>query len=299
VAASRADLTSIIVVAADSGPLLRACLASALASDADIEVVLVDNASGDGEVDRAERAHAHDPRLRVLRNGANLGFGAACNRGATLARGDRLLFLNPDCELPADAVARLRDALRAHPAIGVLGADVRDPSGRPGRGARRREPTFRRALASLSGLSRWQGRWPALAGVEMPPPHDPGVETVDAVSGACLMLPRAVFDRVGGFDEGYFLHAEDLDLCRRVRDAGWRVALAHGVGVAHAAGSSGRGRALFVARHKHRGFWRYFRTHDPAARNPLLRALVAAGLWLHFAATAPCLLWRDRAARRR
>jgi len=299
VAESVADLTSVVVVAADSGPLLARCIDSVLAGTVDVELLLVDNASRDGEVERVLAAHAGEPRLRALRNRANLGFGPACNRGAAIARGDALLFLNPDCEVPPGAVARLRTLLRENPVVGLFGADVRTPDGSPGRGNRRREPTLRRALASLSGLARWQSRWPALAGVEMPPTDsDAGIEKVEAVSGACLMLPRAVFERVGGFDEGYFLHAEDLDLCRRVRDAGFAVAIARDVRVVHAAGSSGRGRALFVSRHKHRGLWRYFSRFDPAARNPLLRAMVRAGLWIHFSATAPLLLWRDRCARR-
>ena len=113
------------------------------------------------------------------------------------------------------------------------------------------------------------------------------------------MLPRTAFERVGGFDEGYFLHAEDLDLCRRVRDAGLRVAIDARVRVAHAQGGSSRSRPLFVARHKHRGLWRYFTKFDPAARNPLLRVLVRVGIWAHFVLQVPLLALRGlrRAAR--
>lgn len=292
-AAVVADLASLIVVAADSGPLLRTCIDSALASSAPVEVILVDNASGDGEVERAVAAHAHDPRLRVLRNGANLGFGPACNRGAALARGDVLVFLNPDCELQAHTVADLRAALRSDARIGVLGVTVLASDGTPARGNRRRDPTLRRAFVSLTGLARFESRWPALVGVEMPSAaRGDALERVDAISGACMTLPRAAFARIGGFDEAYFLHCEDLDLCRRARDAGLRVAIAPAIRVTHAQGSSSRRRPLFVARHKHRGLWRYFTKFDPAARNPLLRALVRLGIWTHFALTAPLLAAR-------
>ena len=125
----------------------------------------------------------------------------------------------------------------------------------------------------------------------------PAIETVEAVSGACMALPREVFARLGGFDESYFLHVEDLDLCRRVRDAGLRVAIAHEIRVVHAGGSSSRHRPLFVARHKHRGMWRYFDKFDPAARSGWLRALVWSGIWLHFVVVAP--LQALRAAWRR
>ncbi|MEO5561762.1 MAG: glycosyltransferase family 2 protein [Dokdonella sp.] len=286
-------LTSIVVVAADSGPLLQTCIGSALASNAQIEVILVDNDSSDGEVERAAAHHAHDPRLRVLHNRANIGFGPACNRGAALAQGTALLFLNPDCELQADTVATLHQTLLADARIGVLGVTVCNPDGSPARGNRRRDPSFRRALASLSGLACWERRWPSLAGVEMPSGEtSDGIEFVEAVSGACMAMPRAAFERIGGFDEAYFLHVEDLDLCRRARAAGFQVAIAHALRVLHVQGGSSRSRPLFVARHKHRGMWRYFCRFDPAARNPLLRSVVWLGLWSHFLVKAPVLGWR-------
>jgi len=111
-----------------------------------------------------------------------------------------------------------------------------------------------------------------------------------------MFLPRAAFDRVGGFDEGYFLHAEDLDLCRRVRDGGMRVACVNTIQVLHGKGGSSRHRPLFVARHKHRGMWRWFVKFDPAARNPLIRSVVWIGLWLHFAALLPINAWRQARA---
>jgi N-acetylglucosaminyl-diphospho-decaprenol L-rhamnosyltransferase len=282
------DIASVVVVAADSGPPLRACIASVLASSATLELVLVDNASGDGEVDRIASAYRDDARLRIVRNDANLGFGPACNRGAALARGAILIFLNPDCEVPTDAIGRLQAALRSDARIGVVGVTVCTPDGNIARGNRRRDPSLRRALSTLSGLSRFQSRWPALAGVEMPPATSSAeFEDVEAVSGACITLPRSAFERVGGFDEAYFLHAEDLDLCRRVRQAGLRVVIASTIAVTHAQGSSSRRRPLFVSRHKHRGMWRYFRRFDPAAHNAVLRGAVWLGVWAHYWATAP------------
>lgn len=287
------DLTSIIIVAADSGPLLRRCVACALASDAALEVILVDNASVDGEPARIKATHLGDARLRTLHGATNIGFGPACNKGAAMARGDVLVFLNPDCELPSTFVRAVRNAVGARTDIGLLGVTVCDPDGPPARGNRRRDPYLRRALASITGLARLESRWPALAGIEMrSAANAPSIESVEAVSGACMILPRAIFDLVQGFDEGYFLHAEDLDLCRRVRDAGFQVAIAHDVHVIHARGSSSSRRPIFVARHKHRGMWRYFSKFDPAARNGFARAIVYAGIWLHFAAILPALAWR-------
>jgi GT2 family glycosyltransferase len=296
--AGGAGLTSVVIVAADSGPLLSDSVAAALASEARVEVVVVDNASTDGQPDRVAALHRDDARFRLVKNDRNLGFGPACNRGAALASGDALLFVNPDCVIERGMIAALRSVADADVSIGVLGVEVLSPDGKPARGNRRRDPLLRRALMTLSGLSRFESRSPSFAGVEMPSDSadGPRVEKLEAVSGACLFLPRRVFDAVGGFDEAYFLHVEDLDLCRRVREAGFAVALARSVHAMHVQGTSSRKRPLFVAWHKHRGMWRWFTRFDPAARSWLMRVVVATGLWSHFVLTAPLLLARQLAA---
>jgi hypothetical protein len=283
----RDGLTSVIIVAADSGPLLLQSIERALASSAPVEIVVVDNASQDGISAEAAARHAQDSRFRLIANAGNRGFGPACNQGAAGALGDSLLFLNPDCLIERDTVAALRAILATDASLGLLGADVRTPEGAPARGNRRRDPTLRRAAMTLSGLARFESRWPALAGVEMPPSSaGADLERVDAVSGACMLVPRDAFDRIGGFDEAYFLHVEDLDFCRRIRESGRAVAIANAVRVVHAQGSSSRHRPLFVAAHKRRGMWRYFMKFDASARNPLMRALVWTGLWARFAVSA-------------
>src|SRR3546814_19276126 len=91
-----------------------------------------------------------------------------------------------------------------------------------------------------------------------------------------MLLPRALFDRIEGFDEGYLLHVEDLDLCRRAREAGAAVAVANDVRVVHVRGVSSRSRPGFSEWHKHRGMWRYFRKFEAPSRNIVVRA----GVWL-------------------
>jgi N-acetylglucosaminyl-diphospho-decaprenol L-rhamnosyltransferase len=292
----RAGLTSVVIVAADSGAALAECVAGVLASSAEVEVIVADNASSDGSVDAVAARFAGDARLRVTRNARNLGFGGGCNRGAAVAAGDTLLFVNPDCEVAPGVITRLRAAIG--PGVGLLGVAIVDAHGIPEPASRRRDPTLRRSLMTLTGLARFEPRSPAFAGVTLPPSAARESETVDAVSGALMLMPRGVFEQVGGFDEGYFLHAEDVDLCRRVRDAGFRVVCLNSITVMHGKGGSSRHRPLFVARHKHRGMWRWFTKFDPAARNPLLRGIVWIGLWLHFAAQAPFLAWRQWSASR-
>ena len=119
-----ATLTSVLIVAADSGASLRECVARALASTVPVEVIVVDNASRDGVPQAVARAHEGDERVRVICNRANLGFGPAVNVGARLAQGDTLLVLNPDCMLQPDSLAGMLDVLHAHTDAGVVGAEV-------------------------------------------------------------------------------------------------------------------------------------------------------------------------------
>jgi len=290
-----AALTSILIVAADSGASLRECVARALASNVPVEVILVDNASRDGVPQALARAHEHDERVRVICNHANLGFGPAVNIGARQANGDTLLVLNPDCLLEKDTVARMLDVLHAHAGAGVVGAVVCDADGAPDPASRRRDPLLRRSLNAMTGRAKREPEGTRYEGVDVPGPIPQEAIGVENVSGALMLLPRSVFDRLHGFDEGYFLHCEDLDLCRRVRDAGYTVWLAGGVRVHHGKGGSSRHRPVFVSWHKHRGMWRWFRKFDPAARGPFTRTLVWCGVWLHFALTAPAL-WLRRVA---
>jgi GT2 family glycosyltransferase len=272
---------SVIVVAADSGPSLRDCVRRVLACEVPLELILVDNGSADGMPQAIERAHQDDSRLRLRYNRSNLGFGPAVNRGAQVAKADRLLILNPDCLLDNASLQRLLATADSHPKAGVIGAVVCDEQGVPDRASYRRDPLMRRALRSLFG-NEAKGEGVNIAG-GMP---EQAIEA-EAVSGAAMLMPRHAFERLKGFDEAYFLHCEDLDLCRRARDAGYQVWLAGDVRLVHGKGGSSRHRPVFVSWHKHRGMWRWFRKFDPAARQPLLAGIVWLGLWTHFLLKIP------------
>jgi GT2 family glycosyltransferase len=275
---------SVIVVAADSGPSLRDCVRRVLACELPLELVLVDNASSDGIPQAIARAHESDTRLRVVYNHANLGFGPAVNRGAAQSHGKSLLVLNPDCLIDNETLQRLLDLLASHPRAGVIGAVVCDESGTPDPASYRRDPLLRRALNTLFHR--------AGEGINIEGPMPDSLVEAEAVSGALMLMPRRVFNYLAGFDEAYFLHCEDLDLCRRVRDAGYHVMLAGDVHVLHGKGSSSRHRPVFVSRHKHRGMWRWFRKFDPDSRKPWIAGVVWLGIWAHFLLQIPGQLWR-------
>lgn len=281
---------SVIVVSADSGQSLRECARRILASGIQLELIVVDNGSDDGQPEAMERALQNDERVRMIYNRANLGFGPAVNRGAKTARGRFIAVVNPDCLIAPADLATLADIAASDGDAGVVGAIVCDANGKPDPASRRRDPVMLRTIASMFG------RKSSDAGVNVSGPMPTGPVAVEAISGALMLFPRAVFERVNGFDEKYFLHFEDLDICRRLRDAGYRVILAGNVRVMHGKGGSSRHRPVFVSRFKHRGMWRWFRQHDKLGRSPVVSMFVWMAIWLHFLLTAPLLWLRRRRA---
>lgn len=260
-----------IVVSHESESTIDDCLARLRAADGVAQVRVVDNASRDGTLGIVQRHALADPRVRFIGNPDNPGFSVACNQGARDGDAPWLAFVNPDCLLEADALARLLAHAASTEGEAVFGADLVDESGQRDGAARRRDPDFAAMLAS-----------PAARELSLPADDAQPLQRVDAVSGALMLMPRALFERVGGFDEGYRLHAEDLDLCRRSREAGAGVFTANDVRVVHLRGVSSRSRPLFVEWHKHRGLWRYFRRFEASKRGMAVRTAVFAMIWMRF-----------------
>jgi GT2 family glycosyltransferase len=264
-----------VVVTHHSASTIDECLSRLRAAEGVAAIRVVDNASGDDTVAIVQRHAAADARLRFVANPDNPGFAVACNQGAAalddVAEATWLAFVNPDCLVEADTLARLRQHDRQLDGNALLGADLVGEDGVRDMAARRRDPDFAAML-----------RTPTAARLGVPFDPQRSLQRVDAVSGALMLLPRILFERIGGFDAGYRLHAEDLDLCRRVRDAGAVVAVANDVRVVHVRGVSSRARPLFVEWHKHRGFWRYFRKFEAARRGVLARGAVFAMIWGRF-----------------
>lgn len=262
---------SVIVVAYRSAATIGECLDRLRAADAVTQIRVIDNASDDDTLAIVQRHALADPRVRFVANPDNPGFAVACNQGAGASDAPWLAFVNPDCLVGPDSLARLRAHAQSRAGEVLLGADLVDEAGVRDGAARRVDPDFARMLRSASARR-----------IEIAPDDAQALQPVDAVSGALMLMPRTLFARIGGFDQGYRLHAEDLDLCRRARAAGARVAVANDVRVVHIRGVSGRTRPLFVEWHKHRGLARYFRKFEAPRRHPLLRACVHAMIWARF-----------------
>ncbi len=286
--AGRAALAA-VVVTHRSGQTIGECLARLRAAEAVAEIRVIDNASDDDTVAIVQRHALADARVRFIANPDNPGFGIACNQGADDSEAAWLAFVNPDCLVEADTFARLlahaATIAREASAEALLGADLVDEAGVRDGAARRRDPDFARMLLH-----------PSARRLDLPVDERRALQPVDAVSGALMLLPRRLFDALDGFDPGYRLHAEDLDLCRRARAAGAQVAVANDVRVLHVRGVSSRSRPWFVEWHKHRGLARYFLTFEAARRGVLVRAAVLSMIWARFPFAAAAAALRAREA---
>jgi hypothetical protein len=267
-----------------------------------VEMIVVDNGSTDESLARLRESIDDEERLRILENGTNLGFARAANRGLTQARGAWILLLNPDCLVEAETIAHMREAVESRPDVGLAGGLVLDPDGTEQAGCRREQPTPDKALVRALGLGtlvRGLGSGPmALRDfVRQGDPLPEGPVVVEAISGAFMFARRRAMEEVGGLDEGYFLHCEDLDWCERFRRAGWRVLFVPGARVLHERGVSSRGRPVRVLWHKHRGMIRYYRKFLRDRYPRPLGWLVTAAVWLRFGLLAALTLARRGLAR--
>ena len=258
------------------GVLLLAAIDAALADPAVEKLVVVDNGNPDDLRAALARKAAAEPRLTVIAGQGNIGFAAGCNLAARHLDQDYLLFLNPDCVLPAGAAARLRGALKGQERPALLGAAMVDRQGRVQRATRRHLPTPANLLVEALRLYRLRPDWQRLE-IQDPLPED--IVAAPVVSGAAMFLTRANFWALGGFDAGYFLHVEDIDLCERFGAAGGDVLLLPSVRIVHERSSSAASRR-FVEWQKARSFRRYFRKHELPGWQ---RLLVALGLYARFA----------------
>jgi GT2 family glycosyltransferase len=213
-----------------------ASLAGELDPARDVAVV-VDNASGDGSADAIERRlreRGHDRYARVLRSDRNGGFGAGNNLGVGAVPAAWYLFLNSDARLLPGALAALLAAGERDPGAGLLGPRIEGPDGLPHTSCfRYPTPLSQLVDAAASGpVTKLLARW------NVPLPPDARPDDPDWFSFACVLVRAAAFEAAGGFDEGYFLYYEDVDLCRAARRAGWRIRFVPEARAVHLHGAS-------------------------------------------------------------
>lgn len=287
-------LVDVVIVSYRSRDMLCATLESVRrhSSSGGTSIWVVDNDSRDGT---AELIPARFPEVRFIRAGHNLGFARANNVAIRRGAAPFVLALNPDTELTGGALDRMLDVLASHPEVAMVGPALLRLDGRFDHAARRAFPTIVGALGHFSGLGRFPGATGRLAQYRAPDVVD---GPVDAVNGACMLMRRSALEQVGLFDEGYWMYMEDLDLCYRLRQAGWLTWYEPGATVMHVkAGTSGVHRKPKLNYAFHYGMYRFYRTHYSAGRAPVVNAAVYAGIGVKLLLSLATSSLRRRLAR--
>lgn len=293
--------TSVVIVSYRTGPVLFECLTSVLGQAGLDEVILVDNGNDGATRRQLEQWAARDARLMVLTGHGNVGFAAGCNLGARQARARHLLLLNPDCVLEPGTLLAARSVLRWHPDAWVVTGRLFNSDGTEQRGNRRNLPTPWTCLVESLRLDRLAPDHPYFTRINL---HEAAAFTsvtpVQCISGAFMFMPREVWQRLDGMDEGYRLHVEDVDFCLRVHRAGGRILFAPDIAALHVRGTS-RAFPLAAEWHKARGFIRYFRKHFRGSYSDLLlwgiSAAVLARLALRSLPLTAVWLWESLTGR--
>jgi GT2 family glycosyltransferase len=237
-----------------------ACLATLPAACAGLryEIVVIDNASGDGLVAELNRTR---PDLRTIASPTNEGFAHGVNRGLAIAQGECVCLLNPDTLCEPGSLRHLVEFVRAHPDVGVVGPRLLDPDGAVQFSCRRFPTHWTGLFNRYSLLTRMFPNNPYSRHYLLLDFDHNALNDVDWVTGACLVARREVVDKVGGLDPEFFLFNEDVDWCRRMHDAGYRVVYDPGATVTHVVGASRASLPLWLIWKRHMGMRHYFRKH--------------------------------------
>jgi hypothetical protein len=259
-----------VVVSYNTREELRRCLGSLRAhAGMPCQLVVVDNASTDGSADMVEKEF---PEARLIRNRENAGFSRGNNQALREARGAYVLLLNSDAELTPGALPTLAGLLDTRPRLGAVGPRTVSADGTV-------QISFGPALRPLA---EWRQRR-LVRGVKRRDPaavkeatERAGVEHApEWLSASCLLARKDALDAVGGFDEGFFLYEEDVDLCLRLRRAGWGVVFTPAAQVIHHLGRSMQGDQGRAALEYHRSHVRFYGKHNGALLTVGLRAFLA------------------------
>lgn len=272
---------SIVFVNWNTRDLLLDALASVLQDlpPGGYEVIVVDNASRDGS---ARAVREHYPQVKLIENERNEGYAAGNNQGFQVSRGEYVLLLNPDVVLPEGALSRAVSIMDQEPDIGILAARLVYPDGRVQHSVRG-FPTPLSVLCEVTGLARLFPKNRTIAAYRMPWFDYSQRSDVEQPMGTFLMTRRSVWDTIGLFDEQFPIFFNEVDWCRRARDAGFRIVYDPSVTVVHYGGASTKLVAPAMAWESRRGLLRYLRKYYGGWTHRPLLWLAAAGSYLYAA----------------
>jgi len=283
---------ALVIVNYNTASDLRACLESARRELPAASVVVVDNGSTDGS---REMVESDFPWARLEDNPGNPGYASACNRGIGATEEPYIFILNSDVEFPSQNVVSVQedgsnptvgleavlDRLDESPDIGALGPMVLNSDGSAQMSCRRFPSMFENLVHGFLG-DVWPGN-PLTRSYQMKDMCRDQATDVDWVSGAAMLLRREAAERVGGFDETYFMYVEDVDICWRLKGAGYRVVYDPAMRLIHHIGRTSSQQSVRMLYHHHRSMFVFFRKRYRGWKGIVLVPLVAAGLALRFA----------------
>ncbi|MBN1246318.1 MAG: glycosyltransferase family 2 protein [Anaerolineae bacterium] len=228
---------SVIIVSWNTRDLLCQALDSVCATGDDdddaLEIIVVDNASSDGTPTLLQERYPH---VKLIDLKENLGFAGGNNRGLAAAQGETILLLNSDTKVLPGALSALRQYLEDHPKVGLVGPKLLNGDGTT-QSSRRRFPTLPLLFLESTWLQPLAPRR-SLERFYMEDVPEATAHPVDWVTGAAMMVRTEVVRQVGGLDEDYFMYSEELDWCRRIREAGWEIAYTPAAEIIHYGGRS-------------------------------------------------------------
>lgn len=274
---------SVIIVNYNAGTELLRCVQSLGGSEGEIEIIVVDNDSEDNSLDVLKK-NCGDGEAIIIENKENLGFAVACNQGALSSTGDFLLYLNPDCTIKEKTIPILIENLIRDKKAGMVGGLILNPDGTEQRGCRRDIPTPWKSLVNsfgLRSLAKINQKFFADFRLDREPLPEAAI-SVEAISGACMMVTREAYEKVGPMDEEYFLHCEDLDWCMQFRNKGYDILFVPQAVLIHRQGTCSRSRPVFVEWNKHKGMQRFYKKHFARQYSLPMMWLVITGIWFRF-----------------
>ncbi len=248
---------AVIIVNYNTGKLLSQVIDCVIKAEGVDEIIVVDNNSSDNSMEQLP----DNPKIKIILRKTNAGFGSSCNLGAKHAQSEYLLFLNPDCLIQKDSIIESVKTFNKSCKLAIVGALVKNSDGTEQQATRRGLPTLWRAIKTYTKIEKLAKYCDCFAGVNLNyKPMFKQTKQVEAISGAYIFINASIFKELGGFDEGFFMHFEDLDLCKRTSDAGYNIVLNPLIKVTHHQGTSSQSNTK-VGYYKKQSLVRYFRKH--------------------------------------
>jgi GT2 family glycosyltransferase len=276
---------SIIIVNYNTYDLTKQTIESIIQKEHpfEYEILLVDNASKDGSIEKLQETFNNLISRKILRvfiNTSNLGFAKANNIGIRASRGKYILLLNSDTVINEDCLEQCLIEMDRNPNLGALGCKVILPDGKLDHACKRGFPTPKASLYYLLKLYKIDqikyGQYDALH------LNEDEVGEVDCLMGAFMLMPKAVLDNAGLLDEDFFMYGEDIDLCYRIKESGYKILYYSKATITHHKGGSSKKRKTKVIYDFHNAMWIFYKKHYYVKYNFAVTSLVFIGIWIKY-----------------